>query len=108
MADPDNSASHGTVRLRGWCFCANHGLEYCHRCCMDFRMCNNVRLQDELTEEQLERLTEQAIGVPDDARPPLHVQGAYELLRDGTAVCFAHSAVGCERCFDFERQVMDG
>jgi hypothetical protein len=42
MADPDNSASHGTVRLRGWCFCANHGLEYCHRCCMDFRMCNNV------------------------------------------------------------------
>jgi hypothetical protein len=42
MADHVNSAGHGTVMLRGWCFCENHGLEYCHSCAMDFRIGNNV------------------------------------------------------------------
>jgi hypothetical protein len=69
--------------------------------------CTQYRLQDNMTEEQLESLADQGIDLPDDDRRPLCVDGVYKLLPCGTAACVAHSAVGCERCFNFERRVMD-
>lgn len=31
-------------------FCRDHGGEYCHICCCDHRMCNNMRFENELDE----------------------------------------------------------
>lgn len=36
------------IIVNDFMFCRDHGFEYCYRCCCDHRMCNNVRVEDEL------------------------------------------------------------
>jgi hypothetical protein len=36
------------VEINDFMFCAVHGNEYCNHCACDHRMCNNVRIEDQL------------------------------------------------------------
>lgn len=42
-APPEN-----TIAVNDFFFCAEHGSEYCHTCCCDHRLVNNLRIEDEL------------------------------------------------------------
>lgn len=48
MSDDDNCVGRGyfgqqDLMINGWMFCI-HGLEWCNRCGMDHRMCNNIQV----------------------------------------------------------------
>lgn len=36
------------IVVNDFMFCSDHGQEYCHRCCCDHRMCNNMSIEDEI------------------------------------------------------------
>ncbi|KAI8473701.1 MAG: hypothetical protein J3K34DRAFT_410279 [Monoraphidium minutum] len=112
-ADDDNCISQSwmpgqtEVTLCGWMFCGAHGLEHCHRCTVDHRMTNNVRLENEVTEAEMEKITDYGLNSL-DGRPPLSVGGKFKALPGSAPACVAHSKVGCAACFDFKAQVLKG
>ena len=46
------------ITVNWFTFCEVHGLEYCFRCCFDFRSMNNQNVADQLEEEDSEELSD--------------------------------------------------
>ena len=38
------------IVVNDFMFCRDHGKEYCNLCFCDHRMCNNIRIEDEIGE----------------------------------------------------------
>lgn len=36
------------ILVNDFMFCSDHGEEYCMRCFCDHRMCNNIRVEDDI------------------------------------------------------------
>ncbi|KAI3622132.1 ankyrin repeat and mynd domain-containing protein 2-like [Moniliophthora roreri] len=84
-------------------FCAEHGSEYCNKCCCDHRMCNNIRIEEELHKAFPGFTEEQFLN-----RPPL--SNALDLAVESRTKdseseplyrCKAHKKIDCENCFDW-------
>lgn len=57
-------------------FC-QHGLEYCHSCCVDHTMCNNIQLEDTLAEGQSEKI---GVRVPIRTQYPVDTDANHPVL----------------------------
>ncbi|KAI9209219.1 uncharacterized protein BJ171DRAFT_485777 [Polychytrium aggregatum] len=102
---PDNFVSRNlpaTIFANGFAFCFPHGQEWCHLCCVDHRLTNNVIMEDDLTPEQHEEVQD---GGGDD-RPSVSIYGKFQVLPDDRISCTIHEVVGCKFCFDFPKIVL--
>ncbi|KAF8994658.1 hypothetical protein BDQ17DRAFT_1366602 [Cyathus striatus] len=86
------------IIVNDFMFCAEHGNEYCHICCCDHRMCNNIRIEDELGD-----MTE-FFEFEVEERHPINAYalGAVAALRtEKSFQCERHKKVDCPTCFDW-------
>ncbi|EDR08104.1 uncharacterized protein LACBIDRAFT_297796 [Laccaria bicolor S238N-H82] len=86
-----------SIVVNGFMFCATHGDEYCHICCCDYRMGNNVRIEEEMS-EFFEFESEM------EARHPInaYAHGAVAaLMTEESYQCEKHQAVDCDTCFNW-------
>ncbi|TFK19474.1 hypothetical protein FA15DRAFT_682937 [Coprinopsis marcescibilis] len=87
------------IVVNDFMFCADHGDEYCHACCCDHRLTNNIRIEDVLQDdsrfdfehdlEERQSINAYALG----AVAAIQTEDSFE--------CEKHSTVDCERCFDW-------
>ncbi|KAH9821773.1 hypothetical protein DFH28DRAFT_882447 [Melampsora americana] len=91
-------------------FCADHGFEWCHYCCVDYRMGNNISIEDEL-HALLETLGDDTYDPSD--RPSIEL---FPLVRfplgeplnaDTPIACDQHNQVNCKTCFNWFKMVSD-
>lgn len=65
-----------------------------------------MQIEDELTEQQMEILTD--YGLEDFAdRQQVKVTGLWKQLPGGKVACSQHIKVGCNSCFNFKKQIVD-
>jgi hypothetical protein len=65
----------------------------------------NLQIEDELTEEQLEVITDYGLNDLAD-RQQLSVAGLWKRVQGDRAACKRHSKIGCSGCFDFKKQLL--
>ncbi|KAK1230931.1 hypothetical protein PQX77_005962 [Marasmius sp. AFHP31] len=96
------------VVINGFMFCEPHGSEYCHSCGCDHRMCNNIRIEEELV-QAFPGISEEKLL----ARPPLAnvIEGKATRSKDSNGDtlyrCVTHQKVDCDVCFDWGKHVVD-
>ncbi|CAO3592534.1 unnamed protein product [Absidia cylindrospora] len=99
----DNSADDRMVTINGFCFCTEHGGEYCPYCTCDYRMGNNAYVEDYLDEnvsaDDLDRYWE------GDDRDPIQLHG-WMIFDNGKPGCVEHQVVGCQKCFNWAEQLV--
>ncbi|TFK36240.1 hypothetical protein BDQ12DRAFT_687074 [Crucibulum laeve] len=86
------------IVVKDFMFCAEHGDEYCHKCCCDHRMGNNVRIEDELGD--MSEFFEFEV----EERQPInaYAHGAVVAVQtEESYECESHRKVDCEKCFDW-------
>ncbi|KAH6914313.1 hypothetical protein BKA70DRAFT_1095064 [Coprinopsis sp. MPI-PUGE-AT-0042] len=90
------------VEVNDFMFCAVHGNEYCIDCACDHRMCNNVRIDDQLGQE----FGEHEHWERDDRQPIMNVyaMGAKAARHDNAEFqCIAHRRANCKTCFNWPK-----
>jgi hypothetical protein len=106
-----------SIVINDFMFCATHGDEYCHICCCDYRMGNNVRIEEEMTDFfEFESEMEVRLGISRckrvrltgtlilQARHPInaYAHGAVAALKtEESYQCEKHQAVDCNTCFNW-------
>ncbi|KAJ8076759.1 hypothetical protein AAF712_000381 [Marasmius tenuissimus] len=98
------------IVINGFMFCEPHGSEYCHSCSCDHRMCNNIRIEEELAQAFPGISEEKLLD-----RPPLAnvIKGKATRSKkkdsngDTLYECVTHQKVDCDVCFNWGKHVVD-
>ncbi|EGF99430.1 uncharacterized protein MELLADRAFT_112746 [Melampsora larici-populina 98AG31] len=101
--------THGDIMANSFIFCAEHGQEVCHRCCVDHRLCDTVSIEKELA--ALLEATGDEPDIDADDRPSFNLF-AYTLFPlgdpwdpDDDIPCCEHTEADCKICFDWVKIV---
>ncbi|KAF8064429.1 hypothetical protein FPV67DRAFT_1505045 [Lyophyllum atratum] len=90
------------IVVNDFMFCLDHGDEFCHLCCCDHRMCNNIRIEDDLGD-----LSDFVAFQVEDRQPRnAYAMGAVAAVTtEESYQCEKHKAVDCGKCFDWVKLV---
>ncbi|EAU87884.2 hypothetical protein CC1G_01531 [Coprinopsis cinerea okayama7 len=87
------------IVVNDFMFCAEHGDEYCHACCCDHRLTNNIRIEDEL--EGVEKFDFE-LDWEDRQSINVYALGAVaDITTEDSFQCEKHETVDCKECFNW-------
>ncbi|KAF9471248.1 hypothetical protein BDN70DRAFT_820244 [Pholiota conissans] len=86
------------IQVNGFVFCENHGDEWCHKCCYDHRMTNNIQIEDDLQDIN----DSMAYDIDDRGSFNVYAYGAVSAEnKKNKFQCREHDKIDCKTCFDW-------
>ncbi|KAH7100412.1 hypothetical protein BKA62DRAFT_658385 [Auriculariales sp. MPI-PUGE-AT-0066] len=101
------------ITIAQFAFCEEHGLEFCTRCFCDYRMMNNVLVEEYVEQYSDEDMRIEALEALGDDRPSLSILRVGEPSKavnsKGVRIyrCFQHRTRDCNVCFAFVRYLLE-